>query len=765
MSPRSVVAGKRRFTMLSPGLVRMEFSPTGKFEDRRSLTAYAKRQPRAFKKVTRKKGELVLETGQLTLVSREPDRAFFPANLEVRWRQDGLLQYWRAGDRDHRNLGGTVHSLDRYARDSVLAGVHPADGSPVNSQGNVWTAWLQCEDDPWYYEQSSGDDAGKGERILARTRNAALDGGKYSPGVLSRSGYFLVNDSETPLLDDDDFPVERNQPGYQDWYFLCCGADYKAGLAELLRLTGRAPLPTKNAFGLIFSRWPACDEQEARDIIARFKAEGIPLSTLVLDMEWHREGWANWDWDPEMYANPGAFFNWIHGQGMEITLNVHPLHVRHDDSHFKAYVDAVGGKKRVETATYQDKKLRKIKVNICDKREADAFMSICHDEFVRLGLDYWWVDGSRGTLNGADDQLVTSKVYFENVETRRQRGMLLSRYGGLGSHRYGVFFTGDTQSAWEVLRWQCEFNIRAGHLGLAYTSHDIGGFFGANAPLMDPELYARWVQFGAFNPVFRLHSAPGSGSRQPWDYGDHYGKTAIKHMRLRNSLLPYIYSAARQHYDSGVPIVRGLFLEHPANEQAYRFDQYYFGDALVVAPVLEPRDRRRVYLPAGAWYRFETSTVVEGGAEFETKVGAGSIPVFAKAGSIVVRQPANVAPGASHIDELILDVYPGANGGATLYEDDGKSHGYKRGRCCCTRVELRDDGKVVILTAAKPEGRPFGETRRITVNLAVAKRPRGVRLGTKRLPASACTQREDGRYQIDLPEMPSANRYVLTLTR
>ncbi len=167
-----------------------------------------------------------------------------------------------------------------------------------------------------------------------------------------------------------------------------------------------------------------------------------------------------------------------------------------------------------------DKVISMIDVNLGDKREAQAFLQVCHTEIVKQGMDFWWNDGCKGTLNGAINQLVCNKLCFEEVQQAEHRGMLLARYGGLGSHRYGVTFTGDTLSCWEVLATQCEYNIRAGHLGVAYVSHDIGGFFTPVAmPMLDPALFLRWVQFGVFNPVFRFHSAPGCGSRKPWDYG------------------------------------------------------------------------------------------------------------------------------------------------------------------------------------------------------------------------------------------------------
>ena len=777
IKPNTVIEGNRRFTCLAPGLIRMEFAPDGIFEDRRSLVAYPKQAPLAFQSVQKSGDELVLETGRCTLISRQHDKAFFRSNLEVRWEQHDLIQYWKPGDRDHLNLGGTVRSLDMFNRTGHIKGVHIADMESPDAKANVWLAWPWCEEEPFYYQKKHGPDAHKKylvgdmhslaryapEQLLAGLRNHTLDQHAYAPGVLSRSGYFLLNDSLSAVMDEDDFPVERNRPGYQDFYFFCYGDDYKSGLADLRLLTGKAPLPSKNTLGFMFSRWPAFDEPEAKALVARFASEEIPISTLVLDMEWSREGWCNWDWDPKMYPDPKAFFSWCHERGIDVTLNVHPLHIRDNDSHFADYVAHRNAQGRVELHKEESgHELNRVKIDICNKADAEAFMRICHDEIVAQGLDYWWVDGTHGEMNGSCDQLVTSKLYFENVATPEKRGMLLARYGGIGSHRYGVYFTGDTFSEWEVLATECEFNIRAGMVGINYVSHDIGGFSRASAPLTDPDLYVRWLEFGVFNPVLRLHSAPGCGSRQPWDYGDANLKIAKKWLQTRQQLAPYLYSAAREHYESGVPIIRGLFLENPKDEASYLFDEFFFGPSLLVAPLLAPGEFRQVYLPPGSWYDYATNRKVDGGREFTVRASLGEIPVYVKAGSILPMQ-ADFAPSPTgHVQNLLLKVYPCADGSATLYEDDGKTPAYERGEYCKTRYELKCKGSRLTLSGHCPEGKLLGKTRTVHVEMALEAPPASIKLNGHALTASPYEWCQEKRLlKIDLGDLEASQAFEL----
>jgi alpha-glucosidase (family GH31 glycosyl hydrolase) len=756
-----VIFGKRRFTCLSPRLVRMEFSPTGVFEDRRSLVAYAPRWSLPFDAVEQTGDRLVLKTGALTVISTQNDSDFFPANLKVEWKQGRCTQTWQFGDRDFRNLGGTVRSLDGYDRDSLLKGVHPASNdspdSYLHDHREYWAVQQVYQQDgnlDWMQEVDRQGVCGAyqhmPEVVYNHYVNLAEDLTRYQPGLLSRSGYFLLNDSTGAVLDADDFPIERDTPGARDLYFFGYGLDYPAALADFTRLSGPIPLPPRNVFGIFFSRWPAFDEAESRAIVARFEQEGIPLSVLVIDLEWHVPDWWHWDWNPQAFADPEGFLRWAHSKDLLVTLNVHPDLILSTDSHFDAFIDCAACREQVAPLPEAEKISWKwkngaeehIPLDLSVKAQVRALKTICCAPIIRQGADFWWLDGSSGFLNGADTQLIASKPYYETAEVDGKRGMLLGRYGGLGSHRYGVFFTGDTLSQWEVLESQCEFNIRAGQVGMAYVSHDLGGFSHPDTPLIDPLRYMRWLEFGVFNPVMRFHSAPGAGSRSPWDYGAANLEIARRWLKLRNSLVPYLYTAARQAYDSGLPIVRGLYLEHPADPASYRFDEYLFGDAFLVAPILTPSDYRQVYLPEGRWFDFASGRPLQGGREFTVYAELDQIPVYVKAGAVVVRQDENAAPCPLHIQELLLDLYPdpaadGALRVAELYEDDNRSLAYRQGQFARTRFALAALGTTITLRGEALQGAAFGADRHIRLRVALPTQPASVTLQGAALPAAA----------------------------
>ncbi len=783
----AVVIGKRRFTCLSPTLVRVEFAPDGRFEDRRSIVAHEKQKPVRFAKVDKKgNGEhaLILDTGALQILASRPEEAFNRLNLEIRWNDGRLIQFWRPGDRDYQNLGGTVRSLDRYGGDAcVLDGVHPATMESPDPSGTSWPAWIQCEIDPLYdplhpkpppefnrghWLREARNERNDG-RYLERTFNWYKDSRRFCPGVLSASGYYLLNDSDSAAMDADDFPVERNRPGYQDWYLFAYGKNLKQALADFRLLSGASPMLPRKSLGIIFSRWPAFTEAEIETMSAEFAANGYPLSTLVMDMEWHKEGWGHWEFNPELIPDPTRFFALCRKHGLDVTFNDHPLDVRDDDVHYAEYVRKAGPDVLVRTRDYNGKTLKMAKVDLCDKRQNKAFREVCHTSIMDLGLDYWWNDGSRGQMSGTCGQLVTNKTFFEESARDGRRGMLLARYGGLGSHRYGGYFTGDATSDYDVLRLQCEFNIRAGGVGVSNVSHDIGGFClapsqvkknKAGVPVIDAERYLRWLQFGVFNPILRFHSAPGCGSRRPDDYDVELNGACRHWLRIRHSLLPYLYTAMRTHHETGLPVCRGLFLEEPENAEAYRFDQYFFGPSLLVAPVLSAARKRSVYLPAGLWWDFGTGRRQEGGVEITRPVALNEVPVYVRAGSVIPRQDPDGAIHAGQVENLVLDVYAGADGGGELYEDDGRSARYEKGAFCKTRFCLKENGAARMLESRGAEGRPLGTKRRITVELTAEKAPARASIDGQ---AIAVESTAPNRYRLHLPERDAATPWTLEM--
>jgi len=259
---------------------------------------------------------------------------------------------------------------------------------------------------------------------------------------------------------------------------------------------------------------------------------------------------------------------------------------------------------------------------------------------MRQGVDLWWVDGGSGAVDmpGLNKQLWTNKVFYDYTQQETgRRGFILGRYGDWGSERYPAFFTGDAYSQWPVLAYEVAFSARGGNVLVPYISHDIGGFHGAK---IDFDLYARWIEFGTFSPLLRMHSAhanPREGNmRMPWVYGSQGIALMRKYFTLHTQLIPYLYTYTWLAHKESMPILRPLYLQYPQLEEAYQHShEYFFGEELLVAPVLDPSGNRTIYLPPGQWIDFFTGRRYQGGTTFTAHYAVDETPVFVREGAII----------------------------------------------------------------------------------------------------------------------------------
>lgn len=710
------------------------------------MVAFEERKDLGFREILREGAWTILRTEAMEVRARDMMQPFDRTNLEIRWVNNGLVQSWRPGDRDFQNLGGPIRSLDRYGGEfSKMEGVQPAGMESPDAFGLTWVAWHQDEVDPLYdplHPQprpkpptgrwsaiASGNDMSW--VIPERTKNIYHEALRFPSGLLSLSGFFFLNDSDSAVVGRDGFPVERQRQGAQDWFFFAYGRDFGRALADFRALCGPVPMPRRRTLGIQFCRWPGLRPAEVEEIAMAFQAAGHPLTTVHIDMEWHKKGWGHWDFDPEFLPDPFGFFSRCHELGVEVLLNDHPLDVREDDSHYVEYLREGGPEVEIRDREYLGDSVRMARVDICNPQQNRAFRKTCHEPIWELGLDGWWNDGSRGTLRSTHGQLVSNFVFFEDSRRHGFRGLHLARYGGWGSHRYGMTFTGDAACDFGVLSLQCEYNIRAAGAGLAWISHDIGGFAApegtvsenkAGVPVIDPELYLRWLQFGVFNPILRFHSAPGSGSRRPEDYDVDLGGACAFWLRIRHRMLPYLQNAARETHETGLPVVRGLFLHHPEDPNSYRFDSYYFGSFLLVAPMLEKSNTRSVYLPSSSvsgadlWWDFLLGEPVSAGT-FERTVSLAEVPVYAPAGSVIPLLDVGVSVENDGFSEVVLRVFPGASGNGELCEDDGKSEGEE---VCKTSFEYLETGSDFVFSIQSVEGAPAVPFRTVHLEFPLA---------------------------------------------
>jgi hypothetical protein len=708
--PRALVTGGHaRFTVLTPQLIRMEWSADGKFEDHASLVFINRRLPvPKFEKIvsgtangTAKSQSaaqgmnpetetLTIKTSALTLVymygpgASPADGHFAADNLSIELTVDNRPVTWHPGDKDPDNLQGTTRTLDG------ALGSHTRE--PIGQ------------------------------------------------GFVSRSGWALVDDSTRPLFDSADFRflegeespwpwvMERpasEQPGsYADWYFFGYGHDYRKALGDYVRVAGRIPLPPRFAFGTWWSRYWAYSDQEIQEIIRGFDENSTPLDVFVIDMDWHINkdqlqkmgdkdqsgeslGWTGYTWNKLLFPDPKQFLAQLHADGLKTSLNLHPA------SGIQPWEDAYPAMARAMGIDPATKKY--VPFDITDKKFTTNYFNLVLHPLEKEGIDFWWLDWQQEPttkMPGVTPTWWLNYVHFTDQQREGKRPLLFHRWGGLGNHRYQIGFSGDTISVWDSLAFQPWFTATAANVGYAYWSHDIGGHMpGA----VDPELFTRWVQFGAFSPILRTHTTKNPESeRRIWAYPEPYSAILRSAFQLRYAMQPYIYTEARRTYDTGVAFFRPLYYDWPEEGPAYDAkNDYLFGDEMLAAPVVAPADKvsglasEKIWLPAGQWIEWPTGKRLDGPGQVDRSFSIDQIPVYLKTGAIVPMQPAMSYTGQKPVNPLILTIWPlmpGSSSSYKVYEDSGAGVEYQRGVFARTPVKATQEGDELRVEIGPVEG-------------------------------------------------------------
>ncbi len=666
--PKSIVtSGNARFTVLTPQLIRMEWAEDGKFEDHASLV-FINRRLLVPKIVNSEFGKLmVLTTDKLSLSYTSGKAPFSAENLRVTFHLNGNEVTWTPGMEDTGNLGGTIRTLD---------GV-------------------------------------KGSTPLGA-------------GLISRDGWVLIDDSESPLFDNSDWPwvMPRPEGKRQDWYLFAYGHDYKQALADYTRVAGKIPLPPRFAFGTWWSRYWAYTDTEFEELVRGFQEHDIPLDVLVIDMDWHPTfgvkwwenkkdqsghtlGWTGYTWNKTYFPDPPKFLDWAHRQGLKTTLNMHPASgVQPHEEQYPEMARAMG----IDPSTQ-----KYVSFDITDKKFAENYFKILHHPLEKQGIDFFWLDWQqehKTSVTGVNPTWWLNYTHFTDMERRGKRPLLFHRWGGLGNHRYQIGFSGDTIAVWESLAFQPYFTATAANVGYGYWSHDIGGHMRANLGAKPaagvpqdpdyPKLYTRWIQYGVFSPILRTHTTKDPQSeRRIWAYPAEFAAAMRDAYLLRYALIPYIYTAARAAYDTGLSLCRRLYYDYPEAAEAYEFkDEYLFGSDMLVAPVASAGSeenllsKKSIWLPPGTWIEWFTGARLEGPAKIERSFALNEIPVYVKAGAVVPMQPKMRNTGEIPVDPLILAVFPGDSGETRVYDDAGNTPGYKANEFAWTTVRHArlDDG-------------------------------------------------------------------------
>ncbi|MBN2147290.1 MAG: DUF5110 domain-containing protein, partial [Anaerolineales bacterium] len=504
----------------------------------------------------------------------------------------------------------------------------------------------------------------------------------------------------------------RQHPENDDLYLFAYGHDYPGCLADFYRVSGPVPLVPRWILGNWWSRYWTYSADELLGLMEAFKAHEVPISVCIVDMDWHltetgnaSSGWTGYTWNRALFPDPPDFLAKLHGLGLRTALNLHPADgVWPHEEQYADFARQMG----IDPETKEP-----VPFDCSDRRFMDNYFKLLHHPYEAMGIDFWWLDWQQGKqtkIPGLDPLWWLNHLhYYDYGRDGKRRPFIFSRWGGLGNHRYPIGFSGDTVVGWDALEFQPPFTATAANVGYGWWSHDIGGHMGG---IEDDECYTRWVQYGVFSPILRLHSTNNSfHERRPWRRGPAAEKTASAAMRLRHRLIPYLYSMAWRNHYGGLPLVTPMYYTHPEEESAYQcYQQYWFGSELMVAPFTSPANAetklsaQHVWFPDGVWFDFFSGQAIPGG-RWRTVYGTlDDIPVFARSGAIVPLAPEVGWRGVENPQELHLHIFPGASNRFVLYEDDGATTHYLQGAYALTAFELEWKPDLLCFTIQPAQG-------------------------------------------------------------
>jgi alpha-glucosidase len=500
-------------------------------------------------------------------------------------------------------------------------------------------------------------------------------------------------------------------------YFFA-GPTIPAVLERYTQLTGRMALLPRWMLGYHQSRWSYYPEQKVRDLAAEFRRRRIPCDAIHLDIH-YMDGYRIFTWDHDRFPDPPRLLADLHQQGLRIIciidpgVKVDPGYAVHDEGQAHGAFCKLPEGKLFRGAVWP---------GACyfpdfTAPDVRAWWGGLYRPLLEAGVAGFWNDMNEPAVFGGEMPRYVCHSYEGQEAThgeihnvyglqmarasaeglRRlcpgERVPLISRSGYAGLQRYALAWTGDNQSTWAQLRLGVSMCLNLGLSGVALCGPDVGGFAGD----CDGELLARWMQVGALTPFFRNHSALGTVQQEPWAFGEPYESICRRWIGFRYELLPYIYTAAWQAAQSGLPMMRSLALAFSGDRRTYSVDdQFLLGDTLLAAPVGRPgQTSRRVYLPGGPWYDFWTGERQSG--EVTADAPLERMPLYVRAGSVLPMGPVMQHSGEWPPESLRLHVYPGS-GESWLYEDDGHSLAYRSGEFRLTHFVCQDTGEGLIVS-------------------------------------------------------------------
>lgn len=623
----TITGNKYRITVLSPRLVRLEYNENGVFLDGPT--------------------ELVLY------------RDFKPFDFTMK-------------DDAHFLEISTSYFKLTYTKE------RPFQGTKVNPTINLKVELLNT-DKVWYYGHPEARNLG----IPAQTLQ---EGGSSGKGLYSVEGFASIDDSKTSLWNEDGTLKQREDESI-DTYLFMYNRDFELALKDYYNLTGYPALIPRYALGNWWSRNNDYNDLELKELVDNFEREEIPVSTILLDKDWHirvkekEHLKTGFTFNNDCFKNPGAMINYLHQKNIRLGLNINPLEGIYDIEQY--YEEAL--------KYLQPGKNGVIPFNVYDPKFIDVYLKLFIHPLDSLGVDFFFLD-ALDEKREKEIALLKHYHFYDMYRDYKRRPMVLGYNTNIAPHRYPVLYSGKTVVSWGTLKKVPFYNATAFNNGVSFWAHDIGGYFKGTE---DNELYIRFVQLGTFSPILKFGADKGKYyKREPWRW-DIKTYTIVKdYLQLRHKLIPYIYSEAYKYHKFGDSLVKPVYYTNPEfyDDVLYR-NEYYFGSELLVCPIITQKDYvmnralHNFYIPEGTWYDFVTGKKFPGGNNYIAFFKDQDYPVFAKSGAIIPLGTNETLNDTTPPDNMEIHIFPGQSNTYTLFEDDGESDLYRKDYYLLTEIE------------------------------------------------------------------------------
>ncbi len=522
---------------------------------------------------------------------------------------------------------------------------------------------------------------------------------EYVNGLYSGDGFASLDDSHSMAINPEGYLLPVNY--HYDKYLFMYRKDFGFCLRDYFLLTGYPTMLPRYSFGIWWNKSGKYSSVDIEKLVYNFNKYEIPLSVILLDDNWHLKDVnhpekykTGFTFNKKLIPNPNALINFLKEKNIHLGLQIDPSEgiMPHEEAYDKISRDLqINLKNTIPFNVFETNSLR------------EYFVSLINP-LKQIGVEFFWLDYTKPTNIEAKRALINYQFKFEKLDTNK-RPFLVSDNPLIAPHRYSILLSGKNKVSWDTLSNLPFYTALGANKGISWWSHDIGGY---EQGIEEAELYVRYVQFGCFSPIFRLSSKEGKYyKREPWLWDVRTRSIVKNYTRLRQQLIPYLYSENYKYYKTGLPLIQPVYYVNPEifDEPRYK-NEYTFGTELLVAPILNRKDYimnraiQHLFLPEGMWYEFNTGKKFPGNKRYVTFYKDQDYPVFAKSGSIIPLQVLDDNLNDISLPKTLeIHIFPGKSNIYKLYEDDGISNNYLNGDYIITAIDynyLQNNYTVII---------------------------------------------------------------------